>query len=118
MVWVARSESARKDSPLDEAPHEVTYCSLQRMWLSLLPGVPCGVIPKPRVLSSGARDLPLICCCRFGLIFIAPVLRQVLPARIHGFDEPYLLAAPPAFDFLFAINRGIGMKEAFVINKA
>src|SRR5712692_7281788 len=76
-----------------------------------------GVIPKPRVLSSGARDLPPICCYRFGLVFIAPVLRQVLPSRIHGFDELYLLAAPPAFDFLFAGDGGIGIKKAFVVDE-
>src|SRR5260370_38052036 len=75
-----------------------------------------GILKNPGVLSSGARDLPPICCYRFGLVFIAPVLRQVLPSRIHGFDELYLLAAPPAFDFLFAGDGGIGIKKAFVVD--
>ena len=77
-----------------------------------------GVIPKPRVFSSGARDLPLFCCCRFGLVLIAPILRQVLPALIHRFDKLYLLAAPPAFDFLFAGNSCVWLKEALIVYEA
>jgi len=75
------------------------------------------VIPKARVFTSGPRDLPLI-CCRLGPVFIAPILRQVLPTRIHRFDELDLLAPSPAFDFLFAGNSGIGIEESFVINEA
>src|SRR6266404_2320517 len=91
----------------------------QQMWASSI-GLRfhhTGVIPKPRVFSSGARDLPVTCCCRFGLIFVAPILRQVLPARIHRFNELYLLAAPPAFDFFFAGDGGIWIEEAFVIDE-
>jgi len=38
-----------------------------------------GVIPKPRVFSSGARDLPAI-SCRLAFVQILPVFRQVFPA--------------------------------------
>src|SRR5579863_478341 len=75
-----------------------------------------GVIPKTRAFSSGARDIPVICCCR--LVFITPVFGQVLPARIHRFDEFYLLAQPPGFDFLFAGNGGIGIEETFAVDEA
>jgi len=75
-----------------------------------------GVIPKARVFSSGARDLPLSRCCR--LVFIAPIFRQVLPTRIHRFDKLALLAPAPAFDFLFATDGGVRIEEAFEVNKA
>jgi hypothetical protein len=53
--------------------------------------------------------------CR--LEFVAPTFCEVLPTRIHGFDESDLLAAPPALDFFFTIDGGIGIEEPFVIDK-
>src|SRR5437879_10991021 len=38
--------------------------------------------------------------------------------RIHGFDEPNLLASPPALDLLFAGDCGIGINEALVENQS
>src|SRR5437879_13652484 len=38
--------------------------------------------------------------------------------RIHGFDEPNLLASPPALDLLFAGDCGIGINEALVENES
>ena len=38
--------------------------------------------------------------------------------RIHGLDEPNLLASPPALDLLFAGDCGIGINEALVENES
>ena len=66
-----------------------------------------GVIPKPRVFSSGARDLLPIGTRRRFVQFL-PILRQIIPARIHGLDEIDLLAASPAFDLFFSRNSRSG----------
>ena len=38
--------------------------------------------------------------------------------RIHGFDEPNLLASPPPLDLLFAGDCGIRINEALVENES
>ncbi len=38
--------------------------------------------------------------------------------RIHGLDEPNLLASPPPLDLLFAGDCGIGINEALVENES
>jgi hypothetical protein len=38
--------------------------------------------------------------------------------RIGRFDEANFLTSPPAFDFLLAIDRRVGIDEAFVINQS
>src|SRR6266513_582412 len=38
--------------------------------------------------------------------------------RIHGFDQPNLLASPPPLDLLFAGDCGIGINEALVENES
>src|SRR5258707_15829222 len=89
----------------------------QHVWLPQSGfGSVTSVLAKARVSPSGPRDLPLIRCCR--LVFIAPVFRQVIPARIHRFDELYLFAAPPAFDFLFTIDRGVGIEEGLIVDES
>ena len=40
-----------------------------------------------------------------------------MPMRIHGLDEFYLLAAAPAFNFLFAIDRCVRIEEALVVRQ-
>ena len=42
---------------------------------------------------------------------------QVLPSRIYGFDQLDFLAAPPAFDFLFAGYCSIGIEKALVMDE-
>ena len=75
-----------------------------------------GVIPKPRAFTSGARDLAQISCeARF--VDIAPALRQVTPIWIHRLDEFYFLAASPAFDLFFTIDRSVGVEEALVVSQ-
>ena len=74
------------------------------------------VIPKPRVFSSGARDLPAIRVGR-GLVLIPPIFSQIIPSWIYGFDQPRLLASPPTLNFLFAIDRGIGADKPLVVDQ-
>ena len=76
-----------------------------------------GVIPKPRAFTSGARDLARS-SCEFRLVDVAPALRQILPVRIHGFNQFYLLAASPPFDFFFASYCSVRVHKALVVHKA
>src|ERR1700684_3293969 len=75
-----------------------------------------GVIPKPRVFSSAARDLGRVTWHR-RLVDFTPSFRQVVPTRIHRINESYLFASPPAFDFLLASDRRVWVEEAFVVCK-
>jgi|ERR1017187_6079826 hypothetical protein len=73
-----------------------------------------GVIPKPRVFTSGARDLARIAGDRRSIDF-APSLRQVVPIRVHRLDESYLFTPTPSLDSFFAINRSVGVEKAFEV---
>src|SRR5258708_1159683 len=75
-----------------------------------------GVIPKPRVFSSGARDLARS-SCEVWFVDVTPALRQVMPVRIHRLNESYLLASSPAFDLFFAIDRSVWIEKAFVVHQ-
>jgi hypothetical protein len=75
-----------------------------------------GVIPKPRVLSSGARDLART-SSEPGLVDVSPSLRQIVPVRIHRLNEFNLLAPPPALNLLFAIDRNIRIEKALEVNQ-
>jgi len=37
--------------------------------------------------------------------------------RVHGLDEFYFLAASPPFDFFFAIDGGVGIEKALVVDE-
>jgi hypothetical protein len=78
--------------------------------------LPNGVIPKPRVFASGARDLARITTERW-LINVAPVLSQVMPMRIQGLDEGDLLAPSPAFNLFFAVDCWVRIEKALVLNE-
>ena len=50
--------------------------------------------------------------------FAAPILGEVLPARIHLFDQSNLLLPAPAFDLLFSPDGNFHVLVAFVIHQA
>lgn len=80
--------------------------------------------PEQSRSSGGARDpargfsadVSGRRCIR--LVDIRPVLSQVMPMRIHGFDQPNLLAVAPRLDFFFAIDCRVGIDEFLVIDQA
>lgn len=55
-------------------------------------------------------------CIRF--IHIGPRFGQIVPVWIHRFDQVKFLASTPSLNFLFAIDGGVGIDEAFVIDEA
>src|ERR1700683_2411569 len=75
-----------------------------------------GVIPKPRAFSSGARDLARI-YCEVGLVDFPPMLRQVMPVRIHCLNQPDFLASSPAFNFPLAADCSVRICKPLVVNQ-
>jgi hypothetical protein len=55
---------------------------------------------------------------RIGFVYIGPRFRQIVPVWIHRFDQANLLASTPSLDFFLAIDRRVGIDEAFVIDEA
>src|SRR5208337_1160604 len=65
-----------------------------------------------RILTQFGRALGA------GFIYIGPRFRQIVPMWIHRLDEANLLAPPPSFNFLLAIDRCVGIDKALVIDEA
>jgi hypothetical protein len=51
------------------------------------------------------------------LIDVHPLSTEIIPWRIHGFDQSNFLAAPPCFDFLLAIDGRIGIDEFLIVDE-
>src|SRR5258708_16661542 len=71
--------------------------------------------PEAPAFSPAGRGISRGPAAKARFVDIAPALRQVVPIWIHRLVKFYLLAPPPALDFFFACDRGIGIEEALIV---